>query len=129
MTGNITFTGTVSGIPVGTATQAGLDLKANIADVDLALAFKSNVSNPTFTGCVTTDRLTVNEDTTLIGNIFASGTDKMIAARRIDPPSTASLRLGGAVIVEDYLNSAGGTQLGPTIINGGAEIYGALFVG
>ena len=95
VTGNTTFSGTVSGIPVGWATQAALDLKANTADVDVALAFKASKIAPTFTGRVITDRLTVNEDTTLSGNLSVSGTDKMITARRINPPPTANLTLGG----------------------------------
>ena len=56
MTRNTTCTGTMSGIPVGSATQAALDLKANVVDVDLALEFKAPIINPTFTGLVTADR-------------------------------------------------------------------------
>ena len=37
--GNIIFTGIVSGIPVGEATQTAVDLKANNSEVVLALAF------------------------------------------------------------------------------------------
>ena len=39
----------------------------------------------------------------LSGNLSVSGTDKMITARRIQPPPTANLNLGGSVIVEEAL--------------------------
>ena len=65
-----TFTGTVSGInktmvgldavdntsdaakPISAATQAALDLKANAAAVNTALALKASLASPTFTGTV-----------------------------------------------------------------------------
>ena len=87
VTGNTTFTGTVSGIPVGSATQTALDLKAKVVDVcaktdmDMSLSFKANTLSPTFTGNVTTPSLTVNNDTTLNGNLYVIGTDKVITEK------------------------------------------------
>jgi hypothetical protein len=103
VSGNTTFTGTVSGIPIGGATQAAIDVKANTADVDMALAFKASTFNPTFVGRVTTDRLTVSEDTTLSGNLDVTGIGKTITARRINPTPFNTLALGGAVTVEGAL--------------------------
>ena len=129
VTGNTIFSGTVSGIPIGGATQAALDLKADTSYVDLMLGYKANINGPTFGGRVTTDRLTVNEDTTLSGNLDVSGIGKTITARKIGPPAFTSLALGGTVQVDDYLISNGGATLGATIINETATVNGALFVG
>ncbi len=104
MTGNTTFTGSVSGIPIGGATQLAIDLKASLADVNIMLGYKANINGPTFGGRVTTDRLTVSEDTTLSGDLDVSGIGKMITARKIGPPPATNLTLGGTVNVETYLN-------------------------
>ncbi len=67
---NPTITGNAS-IPVGSATRAALDLKANAADVysktdmDPSLFCKASTIIPTFTGNVSTPSLTVNNDTAL----------------------------------------------------------------
>jgi hypothetical protein len=103
VTGNTSFNGTVSGIPIGGATQAAIDVKADTSYVDLMLGYKANINAPTFGGRVTTERLTVNEDTTLSGDLDVSGTGKMIIARRIAPPPFSTLALGGAVTVEGAL--------------------------
>jgi hypothetical protein len=67
------------------------------------LGYKANINAPTFGGRVTTDRLTVNEDTTLSGDLDVSTLGKMIIARRITPPASNPLVLGGAVTVEGAL--------------------------
>jgi hypothetical protein len=67
------------------------------------LGYKANINGPTFGGRVTTDRLTVNEDTTLGGDLDVTGIGKMIIARRIAPPPFSTLALGGAVTVEGAL--------------------------
>ena len=103
VSGNTTFTGTVSGIPIGGATQAAIDLKANTADVDIMLGYKANINHPTFGGRVTTDNLTVSQDTTLGGDLDVSVIGKMIIARRITPPASNPLALGGSVTVEGAL--------------------------
>ena len=95
VTGNTTFSGTVSGIPSGGATQAAIDVKADTSYVDLMLGYKANINAPTFGGRVTTERLTVNEDTTLSGDLDVSTLGQMIIARRITPPASNPLVLGG----------------------------------
>ena len=56
--------------------------------------------------------MTVNEDTTLSGDLDVSTLGKMIIARRITPPASNPLALGGAVTVEGALVVTGATTPG-----------------
>ena len=117
------FTGTVSGIPVGSATQPALDLKAHVVDVytktdmDMSLSFKANTLSPIFTGNVTTPSLTVNIDTTLSGNRYVIGTDKVITAKNQAAPSS-NLSLSGVVSLDNVLNAPSGATLGNATFSG-----------
>ncbi len=70
---------------------------------------------PTFTGNVTTPSLTVNNDSTLKGNLHGIGTDKVIRARK---PKRINLTLLGDVVFDSSLNAPSGAILGNTVLNG-----------
>ncbi len=65
----------------------------------------------------------------MIRNLFVFGIGKRITARRIIAPCATTLQLGGIVNVGEYLTSFNCATLRETVINGGADMYGALVVG
>ncbi len=60
---------------------------------------------------------------------YVSCTGKKITTRRIEAPSATTLKIGGIVIVGQYLNSPGGAMFGETITHGTATMIGALVIG
>ncbi len=82
------------------ATQTGLDLKANAADVytktdmNVSLSFKASASYPTFTEILTAPTLRLNDDATLEGNLYALDTGEVIVANKNQATPFGSLALG-----------------------------------
>ncbi len=91
--GYATLTGSVSGMPVGSATQPAADLTANAADVytkhdmDMYLFFEASALGPSSTWSTTALSLTVTSGATVDGNLSVTGAGKSVTAFK-NPSST-----------------------------------------
>ncbi len=66
----------------------------NEANIDSLLVEKASLANQSFVGAGTTPNLTVGIDATVVGNLFVSGTGRIIRGRCKDAPPFNNLERG-----------------------------------
>jgi hypothetical protein len=150
VTGTTTYTGTVSGIPIGEATQAALDLKANINNptfvgtvemnnLDISNAMKCNTVSAYNTGKVTvTDTLSVSgfieadticsriaDKVTVNDNLEVIGDLVASGAFLVDTMRTSEANL---ISIDDNVTINGALVVGTAAANKNLTVNGTLNV-